>query len=401
MRRRTSLEAIALACMYGPATGQTNGPSLRLLATAGSVAQIAAGGPTGILAVGERGTLYTLDSKGGEAMPLAEGIDAGTPLAVDPGRIAARLDSGALWVWDAGGIGQSTAQLLAPAAGLLLVPQAVIGVSADEEQRRVIRLEPSRMGVWSPAARSRIEVLPDARPRLADLDGDGNNGHVVVLGEPNATRYAHGVLGDAVEAVRVCVLERHSLRLQRELVLAAPYVFEDIAPRRVRLAQRDGLLTVRSGPQGAQLVLLDADPANTSSLRMVASGPALGTALRWLSPSTNGDRWMAVHTPHIGGVLHAYRQDGQRLVPTRVLGGITNHVIGSRHLDLACWLGPRLLIPDQRRERLVLLDANADWQPAQTWHLPSRLVASTRLGSSNEVALLLEDGSVAVVRVPG
>ena len=241
-------------------------------------------------------------------------------------------------------------------------------------------------------------MLPDARPLQADLDGTGDGGHVVVLAGPDAERYRHGVLGDAVEATRLVLLERHSLVVMRDQVLARPHVFEDIAPRRVALGPRDGLLTVQAGPQGAQLVLVDADPASAASLRVAARGPALGTANRWLSPTTDGRQWLAVHTPHIGGILHGYRQEGDRLHAAKILDGVSNHQIGSRQLDLAAWHGQQLLIPDQGRRKLVLLDGRSGWRRAHEWELPSRVTATVGLGRSG-VAILHEDGTVAIARL--
>ena len=73
-------------------------------------------------------------------------------------------------------------------------------------------------------ARSAEPMLPDARPLQVDLDGRGDGGHLVLRGGPDSQRYAHGVLGDGVEATRVLWLERHSLAFLRELVLPAPHV---------------------------------------------------------------------------------------------------------------------------------------------------------------------------------
>jgi len=400
MRRRPSLAAIAAACVGWPAAARARAPGLFELATPEPVQQVAAGGPSGALAIGAQGTLYALDLSGGPAQPLAKGLDPDTPLAVAHGRIAARRQDGALWVLDAGGASTSKAQALASGAGLLVLPQAVVGVEAEGPRHRVVRLAASGTSGWARVARSTVEVLPDARPLLADLDGHGDGGQVVVLAGPDAERYRHGVLGDAVEATRLCVLERHSLSEMRQLSLAAPHVFEDIAPRRVLLGSREGLLTVRAGPQGGQLVLVDADPAAPSSLRIAASGPALGTINRWMSPTTDGHRWLAVHTPHIGGVLHEYRQQGHELLATRMRDGISNHTIGSRRLDLAAWLGPWLLMPSQRQRRLLLLDGRSGWRQAHEWQLPSRLVATASLMDAQGALILHEDGSVAVARPP-
>jgi hypothetical protein len=274
----------------------------------------------------------------------------------------------------------------------------VIGIVADGTRFHVARFEPRGAGMWGRVARSGIGVLPDARPVQADLDGTGDGGHVVVLAGPDTERYRHAVLGDAIEATRLVLLERHGLEPMRELALAAPHVFEDIAPRRVALGARDGLLTVRSGPQGAQLVLADADPTSAGALRIAASGPPLGSANRWLSPTTDGTRWLAVHTPHIGGVLHEYLRDGERLHATQVLGGVSNHHLGSRQLDLAAWHGQHLAVPDQSGRRLLLLDRRSGWQRGREWPLPARVSATVSLGAAAGIAVLHEDGSVAVVR---
>lgn len=398
MRRRPSLAALAATVFGWPASVTAREPGLQVLEVPEPMAQVAAGGPTGVLAVAASGALYALPLEGGRAPRLAERIDPDTPLALGHGRIAARRQDGALWVLEGGAAGVSNARALAPAAGLLVLPLAIIGVQAEGGRHRVVRLEPSGAGTWAPVAHSAVDVLPDARPLQADLDGRGDGGHVVVLAGPDAERYRHGVLGDTIEATRVCLLERHGLELMRELVVAPPHVLEDIAVRRVAIGGRDGLLTVRSGPQGAQLVLVDADPAAPAALRVAASGPVIGTARRWLSPTTNGRRWLAVHTPHIGGVLHKYRQEGSELVATRVMDGVSNHAIGSRRLDLSAWQGTWLLMPDQRRRRLLLLDGRAGWRQVHAWQLASPVTATASLGDGRGVAILQEDGSVVLVR---
>lgn len=399
IRRRSSLAAMA-ACLAWPALARARPAGLQMLNVPEPAAQVAAGGPTGVLAVGVSGTLHALPQDGGRAQRLADGIDPDTPLALGHGRIAARRQDGALGVLEGGGGGVSKPRSLAPFAGLLVLPLAIIGVEAESGRHRVVRLERSAGSAWARVARSDVEVLPDARPMQADLGGVGDGGHVVVLAGPDAARYAHGVLGDAVEATRLCLLERHGLDQMRELALPAPYVFEDIAPRRVSLGSGDGLLTVRSGPQGAQLVLVDADPSRQGALRLAAIGPALGTANRWLSPTTDGRRWLAVHTPHIGGVLHEYALQRGELSAAKVRDGVSNHAIGSRRLDLAAWLGAWLVIPDQRRQRLLALDGQAGWQPAHEWPLPARVVSTASLADSRGVLVLHDDGSVAVARLP-
>ena len=73
-------------------------------------------------------------------------------------------------------------------------------------------------------------------------------------------------------------------------------------------------------------------------LRVAAAGAAIGTRNRWMSPSTDGQHIVAVHTPHLGGVLHRYRREGERLTATRLLDGLSNHAIGSHELDVSAWV---------------------------------------------------------------
>jgi hypothetical protein len=219
-----------------------------------------------------------------------------------------------------------------------------------------------------------------------------------VLAGPDAERYTHGVLGDAVEATRVIYLERHSLQVQRELSIAAPFVLEDLTLRRVAVAPgRSGLLGVRSGPQGAQLLLIDADPTRPRALRMAASGEPLGSANRWLAPTGDGQRMLAVHTPHIGGVLHEYRREGERLIAQRIVADVSNHRIGSRELDLGLWRGRWLMLPDQARKRLRCFDSAAGWREAAPLPLPAGLLASVVAANASSAALLLDDGQVMSV----
>jgi hypothetical protein len=404
IRRRHALVAVACGLAEMPTHAQPSAMAFQTLAEPGSIVQIAAGGPMGLLGVSGSGALFAWPPTGGSARRLGEDLDASTPLAVGHGRVAARRRDGALWVLQDGRTAASAERTLAPSAGLLVLPLAVIAIASEAGQQRVVRMEPTGAATWRASARSDVTVLPDARPLQADIDGAGDSGHVVVLAGPDSHRYTHGVLGDAIEATRLVLLERHSLRVMREVVLDAPHVFEDVAPRKVALGSgevREGLLTVLSGPQGAQLVLVDADPSATGALRIAARGPALGRANRWLSPITDGRLWLAVHTPHIGGVLHVYRQDGAQLLARRLLGDVSNHRIGSRLLDMTAWQGRRLLIPDSSGRRLLLLDAASDWRVVGEHPLSSRVTAMVGLGASGRVAVLQEDGSVAVGSVAG
>ncbi len=342
--------------------------------------------------MGASGALWALSASGTAANRLADGLDPLTPLAVGHGRIAARHADGGLWVWQGGQVRRGPRNTLAPHAGLLVLPLAVIGVAAGSHQ--VLRLEPGADSSWAVVARSDQAVLPDARPLQVDLDASGDGGHLVLLAGPDSQRYAHGVLGDSVESTRLLWLERHSLEVLRELVLPAPYVLEDIAPRPVALGRGLALLTVRSGPQGGQLGLVAISTTQPRQLHWAALGEALGTPNRWLAPTTDGTRLLAVHTPHIGGVLHDYRMDGNRLIGRAVAHNVSTHRIGSRQLDLAVWLGPSLVLPQQNGLALRVLDANAAWAEVASFALPERVSMTAALPHGQGLAALLDDGRV-------
>jgi hypothetical protein len=158
-----------------------------------------------------------------------------------------------------------------------------------------------------------------------------------------------------------------------------------------------GLLTVRAGPQGGQLALLTADPARPTQLRLEALGEPVGGFHRWLAPTTDGRQLVAVHTPHIGGVLHVYRQDGAALVRRRLLADVSTHAIGSRETDLAAWVQDRLVLPSQDGRGLRVLDAAADWAELFSLALPGRAAMTAALEDGSGVAVLLAEGQAVRV----
>ena len=389
----------------------------RAVPSAEPLRQILAAGPSGLLAVGASGALWALSPLGAAPRRLAEGLDPATPLANGHDRLAARTADGGLWVWERGESTVTRGTALAVHAGMLILPLAVIAVTAVTADQangdrtlthRLVRLEPDASRRWRTVARSADPVLPDARPLQADLDGRGDGGHVVVLAGPDGQRYQHGVLGDTIEATRLLWLERHSLKVLREITLPAPFVFEDIAPRAVPLpaptpagAPHTGLLTMRAGPEGVRLALVTADPARAGQLQLAALGDTVGGRHRWLAPTTDGQRWLAVHTPHIGGVLHEYRLDAGKLVRRSLFGGISTHHIGSRELDLAVWQGKQLWLPSQDGRQLHVFNVASNW--GEHWAeeaviaLPGRIALTTALAGHHGMAALLDDGQVVFI----
>lgn len=352
-----------------------------------------------LLAVSARGELWGLAAE--TWRHIGDGLDPGSPLAHGHGRLAGRSLNGGLWLLESGRVSQHTRPALAPNAGLLVLALAVIAVvAAPQGRHHVVRLEPGASG-WAETARNRAAVLPDARPVKFDIAGTTNddNGHVAVFGGPDADRYRHGVLGDNVEATSLLLLERHGLEPLAQLQLAAPFVFEDIAPRPIAWQGGRGLLTVRSGPKGAQMAVLAATRGSPNQLALAALGEPIGSPQRWLSPATDGVRLLAVHTPHLGGVLHRYHADGARLASQVVTGNVTNHMIGRRDLDMSAWVGQVWAVPAQDRGSLRFLDfgsASRIVQPRDVkLDAPAIELHPWPRNGQPGVAVLRQDGGVA------
>ena len=370
------------------------------------------------LHAGEGGALLGVSAAGGlwrfdgvTWRELGGGLDAAAPLASGHGRIVGRSRDGGLWVLAGGRGAAAGGPNLAPHGGMLVLALGVIAVApAADGTHRVVRLEPGSGGAWVETARSAQAVLPDAQPLQFDPGGrrHDDDGHVVVLAGPDRERYRHAVLGDDVEATAVLLLERHGLAPLARLELPSPFVFEDIAPRVIGWRGARALLTVRSGPQGGQLVVVAA--AAPGQLTLAALGTPIGTRHRWLSPSTDGTRLLAVHTPHIGGVLLRYRDDGgERLAGQVLASGVSNHVLGERDLNVSAWVGRWLVLPNQDRRSLRIVDADAvAGAPAAApapvevaLSAPVRALQRWDRGGETGIAVLLQDGRTGWVSIKG
>lgn len=413
MDRRQWMATALLGPPMTQVTAATDAPG----ASIGAAVPLGAPTPLAQLHVDRLGRLLAL-SRAGDLLEagasgwkkLGAGLDPVVPIASGHGRVVGRGAGGGLWVLESGRAQVFSVPGLAPHAGLLVLAFGIVAIVADSAgTHRVARLDPAG-GTWAESARFAEPVLPDARPLQFDPAGAttgpqaDDNGHVLVFGAPSDSRYPHGVLGDSVEPTSLILLERHGLTTLARIDLPPPHVFEDIAPRPIAWRGARGLLTVRSGPQGAQLCVV-AQAATAGRFELAALAEPIGTVNRWLSPSTDGRRLLAVNTPHIGGVLHRYEpQDGR--LPSRVIArGISNHAIGQRELDVSAWVGSRWVVATQDRRSLWIIEADARSPTAAplTAELAapvSRLVPWQR-GERSGVAGLLEDGSVWWVPVRG
>lgn len=153
------------------------------------------------------------------------------------------------------------------------------------------------------------------------------------------TRYAHGILGDAIEAGGLMV--RMTDGQHYEHVLPDGFVFED---RRARPVDLDGdgrdevVVVLTSMSEGAALAVYGiAD----GKLQLRAKTPHIGRSNRWLNPAEFADldgdgniEITAVWTPHLGRVLQAWRFSDGKLRQVAEIKGYSNHAIGSPVQDL-------------------------------------------------------------------
>lgn len=250
--------------------------------------------------------------------------------------------------------------------------------------------------LWDGAELGRlpIDALPDAR-LVAD-----ERGRLLVLSGPTG-RYAHGVLGDALEAASVTLIETTpELQVAAEIAVPSPQVIEGLAPIWTDLdgdGEREIIVTVSDDQQGAQVVAFDERGVR------VAAGPPIGRGGRWRHQlavvpyaSDGGPELVAVRTPHIGGVVEFYVREGEQLHIVAELPGYTSHVLGARNLDLAFAAdldgdgGAELLVPNQALDTLgVLRRTTAGVEVAWTLPVGGRI-------SSNLAALSGADGRISI-----
>lgn len=181
-------------------------------------------------------------------------------------------------------------------------------------------------------------VNPAVAEPLPDGEVTKLNGWSAWLTGP-VTRYKHGALGDEIEASGFTVLYQGE---EITFKLDDLHVFED---RRVRLVELDGdawpeCVIIRSHLiKGSAIAVYD---VNENRITLKAETPDIGTANRWLNIAGFGDftgrgktEIAAVVTPHLKGSLRVYEIKGSRISEVARIDGYTNHINGTRELDLA------------------------------------------------------------------
>jgi hypothetical protein len=185
-------------------------------------------------------------------------------------------------------------------------------------------------------------------------------------------RYAHGILGDAIEWG---ALEITTDTGTRRFVLSEDRVFEDVAPRLVDI-DGDGspevIVVETLASAGAQLAVYD-------KTGKIAATPHIGRTNRWLAPvgvaDLDGDGAIEIayiDRPHLAKILRVWRYTDAALMPVADLLGLTNHRIGERDIGGGirdCGAGPEMIT------------ANADWTDVMATRLIDGQLTTRSIGA--------------------
>ncbi len=331
-----------------------------------------------------------------------EGAPAVVRLDQDRAGVALVAPDGRLLIWSEGvlrayEVGSPLSRLTFPMPAALGGKQShdLLAVAQDGA---VVMIGGLAAGGPRVVARLDVHALPDARITLGDLDGDGTP-EAVVLSDPT-DRYAHGVLGDRLEAASLTVigLRSYALDLRGRFTLPPPAVFEDLVPilAPIDASAKPAVLLARSAPgEGGAVVALG---WRDGALIPVAEGPGFGQSHRWThligAADVSGDHApeiIAVATPHLGGALTVFRRVGASLSRVARAAGYSSHAIGSRNLDQALIADldgdgiTEVVVPRQSRDALAGLQLLGD-------HLVERWSVDLRSGIQSNLAATDLDG---------
>ncbi len=209
-------------------------------------------------------------------------------------------------------------------------------------------------------------LVPSARRAVlaAALVASGAGAKADILGAEYAdptTRYAHGVLGDAIEYGSLLIHTDRMDGLTFKMALPQDRVFEDLAPRLVDV-DGDGdveVVVVESQANtGAALAIYD-------DAGKIASTPHIGTRNRWLAPigaaDFDGDGHIElgyIDRPHLAKTLRLWRFQDGALSEVAALGGLTNHRIGEDFISGGvrdCAGRPEMVVATANWQRLAAI----------------------------------------------
>lgn len=193
------------------------------------------------------------------------------------------------------------------------------------------------------------------------------------------TRYAHGILGDAIEFGALEIVT--DAGKAKTLRLPETRVFEDLAPRLVDVdldGDAEVIVIESSATQGARLAIYD-------ETGLGAATPYIGRSNRWLAPlgaaDLDGDGAIEIayiDRPHLAKTLRIWRFANGKLTHVADQSGLTNHRIGEDFISggvVACEGIPQIV------------SANADWSRIMISELQGGKITSRDGGAYSNAKL--------------
>jgi hypothetical protein len=184
------------------------------------------------------------------------------------------------------------------------------------------------------------------------------------------SRYAHGILGDAIEWETLrFTLRDGDAETAYQLTLPPSHVFEDIAPR----------LWDVTGDGAPEIVVIETDVTAGAALAIygpkgkIAETPHIGQANRWLAPigaaDLDGDGAIEIayiDRPHLAKTLRIWRFADGALTHLADIPGLTNHRIGEADIGGGlrnCGAGPELITANSDWTRVIATSfTNGQWR---------------------------------------
>ena len=174
------------------------------------------------------------------------------------------------------------------------------------------------------------DPLPDTR--VVETPGQA----LIALTGPT-DRYSHGVLGDGLEASAITLRDVAGVTSidagDVDVIEGTSALLADL---RGDVRSPEIVVTVSNADSGARLVAYDLDG------EFVAASEPIGQGYRWLHQVGAGPlgpdgetEIIVVRTPHIGGIVEAYRLVDDRLQLVASQPGYSSHQLGSSNLDMA------------------------------------------------------------------
>lgn len=287
--------------------------------------------------------------------------------------------------------------------GFVVLAAIMLAMPAYAQEWRVQTFSAVASSVFDEPCRHAPSGLPDGC--VARASGDVRQAWYTLP----TTRYAHAILGDAIEAGALNV--RLANGAQATLTLPDNLVFEDRTPR---LADLDGdgrteIITLRASNRlGGQIAVYG---IRGETITELGTTPFIGRANRWLNVAGiadflgRGDLQVAfVETPHIGGTLKLATFSGNAMQVVARDSGYSNHEIRSREQRLSAVVDVNgdgivdLALPDARRTSLEIVTfAGGRVSRLASIALPSqvrRAILSEGSAGSTRFVTGLADGTV-------